>query len=246
MARQKGITTLSGTLGDLNFFVAKGKGYARIAGGGFNGDAIKTKDSMVRVRENYTEFGAASTTLKQFRRALLPVFHPSKSKDLHERLMRLFMQLKDLDAVSVRGKRRVGKGLLTAKGKHLLNNFVFLPTKALEFIVSQGVYDPGSQTLSFSSMDLSKLSFIKGSTHIALRLIVIDFDFETLSYTHQVSDTVLLGREIIEVFSLTHYTVVASEHARIVALGLQFCEVFGAEVYPMKGLSGLGCKVIDC
>jgi hypothetical protein len=246
MARQKGITTLSGTLGDLNFFVAKGKGYVRIAGGGFNGDAIKTKDSMVRVRENYTEFGAASTTLKQFRRSLLPVFQPPKSKDLHERLMRLFMQLKDLDGISVRGKRRVGNGLLTAKGKHLLKHFAFLPTKVLDYIVSKGSYDSVNQTLSFTPMDLSKVKFIKGSTHIALRLIVIDFNFEALTYTHYISDTVLLGREQIEAFSLAPATVVAPEHTRIVALGLQFCEVFGEEVYPMKGLSGLGCQVIDC
>uniref|UniRef100_UPI00404A2769 hypothetical protein n=1 Tax=Gelidibacter sp. TaxID=2018083 RepID=UPI00404A2769 len=246
MARQKGITTLIGTLGDLNFYVAKGKGYVRMAGGGFNGEAIKTKDSMVRVRENATEFGAASTTLKQFRRALLPVFHPPKSKDLHQRLMGLFMELKDLDGVSIRGARRVAKGLLTVKGKHVLKHFDFLPTKALDYIVSKGVYDPTSQTLSFTPMDLSKIPFIKGSTHIALRLIVIDFDFETLSYTHQCSDTVLLGREQIETFSLAPTTVVPPEHTGIVALGLQFCEVFGTEIYPMKGLSGLGCQVIDC
>jgi hypothetical protein len=95
-------------------------------------------------------------------------------------------------------------------------------------------------------MDLSKVKFIKGSTHIALRLIVIDFNFEALTYTHYISDTVLLGREQIEAFSLAPATVVAPEHTRIVALGLQFCEVFGEEVYPMKGLSGLGCQVIDC
>ncbi len=112
-----------------------------MAGGGFNGDAIKTKDSMVRVRENSTEFGAASKALKQFRRSLRPVFNPPKNKDLHQRLMRLFTQLKDLDGVSARGSRRVANGIVTVKGKHLLKNFVFLPTNALDFIVSHGEFD---------------------------------------------------------------------------------------------------------
>ena len=52
MATQKGIISLTGTLGDINFYFRKGKAVARKAGGGFNGKAIKTKPSMVWIREN--------------------------------------------------------------------------------------------------------------------------------------------------------------------------------------------------
>jgi len=245
MARQNGIINISGTIGDLNFYITKGKGYVREAGGGFNGDAIRTKDSMVRVRENATEFGAVSKALKQFRRSLLPVFNPPKSKDLHQRLMHLFTQLRDVDNISVRGERRVAKGILTAKGKHLLKHFVYLPNKALDFIVSHAGFDWASQTLSLTPMDLRTVKFIKGSTHVALRVIVIDFDFETLTYTSQTSETVLLARESVAAISLVPNLVVAPQHTGIVAIGLQYCEMFGDEVYPSKGVSGLGCRVLE-
>ena len=79
MARQKGLFKVTGTLGNVNFYVVNGVGYARKAGGGFNGKAIKTKASMRRVRENASEFGHCSSVKKAFRIALLPIFNPPKS-----------------------------------------------------------------------------------------------------------------------------------------------------------------------
>ena len=67
MASQKGIFPLEGTLGGVNFYYRKGKAVARKSGGGFNGMAIKTKDSMVRVRENGSEFGSVSKVKKMIR-----------------------------------------------------------------------------------------------------------------------------------------------------------------------------------
>jgi len=246
MARQQGIVKITGTVGGLNFYVAKGKGYVRMAGGGFNGEAIKTKESMVRVRENYTEFGAASRALKTFRRSLLPVFNPPKYRPLHTRLMRLFTQLKDLDGQSTRGNRRVANGLATSKGKKLLSDFVFLPDcTALGFISSHGEFDWATQSLSFSPMDLRSVKFIPGSNHIALSLLVVDFDFEHLSYTFSTSEPVMLPQEQVGTFSLQPESVVAPVHTGIVVLGLRFCEVFDGEVYPAKGISGYGCEVLE-
>lgn len=57
MAYQKGLIELEGTLGGLNFYIKKGKPMVRKSGGGFTAKAIKTKPSMVRVRESNNEFG---------------------------------------------------------------------------------------------------------------------------------------------------------------------------------------------
>ena len=142
MARQKGLFKVTGTLGGVNFYVVKGIGYARAAGGGFNGKAIKTKPSMVRVRENASEFGHCSSTKKAFRLALLPLFDPPKSSTLHRRMMGLFIGLKDLDGNSPRGERRVAQGVSTAKGKRLLKTFVFVPEcQATGFVVPQSTFD---------------------------------------------------------------------------------------------------------
>lgn len=42
MAKVKNIVGLQGTIGGVNFYLRKGVPLARAAGGGFNGDAIKT------------------------------------------------------------------------------------------------------------------------------------------------------------------------------------------------------------
>ena len=246
MAKQKGVIKISGTVEGLNFYFSKGKAYVRAAGGGFNGDAIRTKANMVRVRENSTEFGAASKALKQFRRALRPVFNPPKHRALHVRLMRLFAQLKDLDPVSERGERGVLHGIGTAKGRQLLTHFMLLPDcRVLDAIAMHGQFDWASQTLTFNAMDFSGLRFPKGATHAALSLIVVDFDFEHLTYTSQISETILLNHGPVAPFTLTPETVVAPQHTGIVALGLRFCEVLEDEVYPAKGISGLGCVVLE-
>lgn len=246
MARQKGIIKITGTVGGLNFYIAKGEAFVRQAGGGFNGDAIRTKESMRRVRENATEFGAASMALKQFRRSLLPVFSPPKYRPLQTRLMGLFMELKVLDGISTPGNRRVAQGLTTLKGKQLLKDFVFLPDcMALNYIASRAQFDWETQTLHFAAMDLRNETFITGSSHLALSFMVIDFDFETLTYTSQVSETVMLGKDEVAAFSLDVAEVVPPQHTGIVALGLRFCEVLGEEVYPARGISGLGCRVVE-
>ena len=76
MAKQGGMFPLDGTLGGINFYKRKGKWVARRSGGGFNGKAIKTKDSMARVRENGSEFGITSRAKKLLRMATdLALFH---------------------------------------------------------------------------------------------------------------------------------------------------------------------------
>ncbi len=52
MAKVKSLIELKGTLSGLNFYTRQGVAVVRAAGGGFNGDAIRTKPSMLHVREN--------------------------------------------------------------------------------------------------------------------------------------------------------------------------------------------------
>jgi hypothetical protein len=246
MARQKGLFKVIGTLGDVNFYVVNGVGYVRRAGGGFNGKAIRTQPSMVRVRENASEFGHCSSAKKAFRLALLPLFDPPKSSALHRRLMGLFIQLKDMDPISKRGQRRVAKGTATAKGKRLLKDFVFVPEcKALDFIESQCSFDWNTQTLSVNVMDLNILAFPKGATHLGLTVGVLDFDFEGLKHTMHLSHTVYLeNNRPVGGFTLQPDPIMSPKHTGLAVLGLQFVEVRDTEVYVLKTMKACGCAVI--
>ena len=90
MAKVKSIIALNGTIGDINFYKRKGVLLARTAGGGFNGEAIRTKASMVRVRENGSEFKGCMQTVQFFKQGLQPFLSTFKDGTLHQRLVSLF------------------------------------------------------------------------------------------------------------------------------------------------------------
>lgn len=247
MARQKGLFKVTGTLGGVNFYVVKGVGYARIAGGGFNGKAIRTKPNMVRVRENASEFGHCSSTKKAFRLALLPLFDPPKSSTLHRRMISLFTSLKDLDGVNTRGERRVSQGVATAKGKRLFRNFVFVPEcQATGFVVTQCTFDWTSQTLSTSALDLNALPFPKGATHLGLTLGLLDFDFGNLKQSLQSSPTVYLEKNTtVATFTLQPDVVAPPHYTGFAVLGLQFVAFINNEVYGLEAIKAYGCVLIS-
>ncbi|HMC00283.1 MAG TPA: hypothetical protein VKN14_04500, partial [Flavobacteriaceae bacterium] len=174
MARQKGLMKFSGTIGDLNFYVTKGVGYVRKAGGGFNGEAIRNKPSMQRVRENASEFGHCSTIKKQYRLALQHFLHDYKDPKLHGRMMTLFTKIKDLDTISERGQRHVGHGIKASTGKRLLKHFKFTPTGLLDRLLANSSFSWANQTLSIVKLELKSSLFPKDATHIGLQLGVLD------------------------------------------------------------------------
>ncbi|WP_250432448.1 hypothetical protein [Hanstruepera flava] len=246
MARQKGIFKITGTLGDVNFYVIKGIGYARKAGGGFNGEAIRTQPNMQRVRENASEFGHCSQVKKAFRLALMPFLHGYRHNKLHARMMTLFTSIKALDTVSERGKRRVTEGLQTAKGRYLLRQFAFTPQHSLlDALKRQATFDWNTQRLTINDFAPKAYKAPKAATHLGVTLGVLDFDFDSLEHSLAVSPT-----HFIEVdagttsFELEPEQVVVPSHVGIVVLGVRFYEVIETEVYGLDSMIGVGLLVI--
>lgn len=246
MARQKGLFKITGTLSDINYYTVDGVTYARKAGGGFNGDAIRTKASMIRVRENASEFGHCSSTKKQFRLALLPFLKGLKEKKLHQRMMQLFLELKSLDAVSERGHRRVYHGLQTLKGKRLLRQFEFTPKHAiLEALQDHGSFDWALQKLSVRNFNMNGIKTPKTATHLGLRLGVLDFDFEDLDSVLQVSSPsyLAIGAEL-SYFELLPELVMPPQHTGIAILELRYYKIIGTEVYALEEKLSIGVLAV--
>lgn len=188
MARQKGIIKLSGTIGDINFYTAKVKSYARKAGGGFNGKAIKTKESMQRVRENGSEFGHCS----RVKRKLLEAFRPyvvKRERGFHGKCMSLFLKLKSLDQDSNRGHRKVDKGLQTAEGRRNFRDFPFgKPLKFLDVVAYRWRFDEMEQRLEFPSFNRSQYDDLTAVTEIKLSIYLLDFNFGKLELEKHLLD----------------------------------------------------------
>jgi hypothetical protein len=246
MARQKGLIKITGTLDDVNFYVSNGVAYARKAGGGFNGDAIKNNRSMQRVRENGSEFGHCSRVKKQFRLALLPFLKDLKGKALHSNMTQLFLAIKALDAVSERGQRNVAQGLQTAKGKRLLRQFEFTPQSSLlNALYSQTSFDWASQSLHISDFNPRDFKAPKAATHVGVTLGVLDFDFETLASSFKVSTAYFLpvGAGATS-FDLQPNAVITPEYVGIAIFGVRYYEVIDTEVYGLD--TCVGVRVLEC
>lgn len=247
MAKQKGIIPLVGTIGGVNFYYLNGKPVARTAGGGFNSAAIKHKKSMERVRENGKEFGACSRVNKMFRQALRPFYMRYKFTFFHSRLMRLFTDLKSLDAVNGRGARCVSKGVATAKGKQLLVDFNYtpncVPRTVLPFLYA---VDEATCVCTVSRFAIDKVVFIPGATHVAIQYGVLDFNFETLVFDMHLADVQLLSRTATD-SSLTFVpnSLPVGTGVLLAVVGVRYYQEIDGELYVLNSEKGVGIEVLQ-
>ncbi|WP_434036329.1 hypothetical protein [Formosa sp. 4Alg 33] len=246
MAKQKGIIPIVGTLGGFNFYYLKGKPIVRVAGGGFNGKAIKTKASMQRVRENGSEFGHCSRVNKIFRQALHPFYAGYTFSHFHSRLMTLFTRIKTLDTTSARGARRVGIGVDTAVGVRELCDFEYTPDcrphTVLPFPFSM---DWGTYTLSISDVDVAQIPFISGATHVVVQFGVLDFDFETLNYQLHLADAVPVSKTFSDpLISMTPNTVPSGSGTLLAVCGVRYYQEVAGVLYELNRSEAVGIEVV--
>ncbi|VXA91586.1 conserved hypothetical protein [Flavobacterium sp. 9AF] len=232
MAKGKGIVQLTGTLQGFTFYLLDGKQVVRTAGGGFNGEAIKTKASMARVRENSSEFKNCMQTVASFKQMLQPYLQLLKDGKLHQRLVRVFTQLKAFDITSTRGQRIVAKGLATAHGRDLLRGYVLTQDGSLQSMLQQAyIFDEqnGLQVPHFNTTPLFT-NTIADQMELFLRYILIDangeFSFvqsEKLVIDHNFSGDVALAVPILPDYNC----------CVVVAIGRFFQEING-NFYPLS------------
>ena len=182
MAKVSGIIQIEGTLSGITFYKRKGVWIARKAGGGFNGKAIKTKASMVRVRENGSEFGRCMKNVQLFKKALFPLLVLIKDTDRHARIVSLFTKIKNSDVVSERGSRSVAVGLQLESGRDLLMNYLLTKGKDLASFFAMGYLFEWETGIRFYNLDGSHLFFPKGAHIIEIQLMYARIDFENQQY----------------------------------------------------------------
>lgn len=246
MARQKGIVPLVGTIGGINFYYRNGKPVARKAGGGFNGDAIKTKPSMARVRENNTEFGNCSKVKKSINISLYPFLRYYKEGTLHGRMMQLFQRIKDCDTISVKGKRKVGNGILTSAGKELLQQFNFTPNCRVEEVVPmKAIYDEATCKYSVEDFDISLVRFPKSATHFELQFGVLGIDFDLAIYKMLMATPKIFGKnEPITQFSFVPTILPDAGLHRFAFIGVTFYQEVNGINYVLKEEGNVGLMYV--
>lgn len=237
MANQKGIITLEGNLAGINFYIRKGKPVARKAGGGFTAKAIKNKSSMIRVRENNTEFGHCSKVKKQLRLALLPFLQMHHDPGLHGRMMRMLQEVKNYDTVSERGQRTVFMGLQNTMGCKLFTSFAFTTARNVKNTLHcECIYNSENFTLTLDRFDIKKVAFPLAATHLEIRFGVLAFDFAMLTHTLHESIPLLLDQNASDsTISFTLPTIPETNMTLLAFCGLRFYQEVSGDMYALKG-----------
>lgn len=130
MATYESLIKIKGAVGDLVFYNLNGKNVVRKKSG-FNKTAFKKSPSYEKVRQNSSEFGHCSKVGKIIRASLADYIKEAGDPLLYQKFAKRMTEIKDLDAVSERGKRTVKEGLKTEEGKALLRGFPLGNTKNL-------------------------------------------------------------------------------------------------------------------
>ena len=234
MAKVKSLFELTGTLSGLNFYTRKGVAVVRTAGGGFNGKAIRTQPSMVRVRENGNEFKGCMQTVRFFKQSLNPFLCTFKDGTLHQRLVSLFTKIKDLDAVAIRGERSVHGGMQTAAGRELLETYLLTSRIRVDGLLHQRVVFDWATGFSVPDFDGGLVSFPGGASHLALRVGWLTFDFSSYDFSFGSS-------EVLAVSATDKGTLVIPapilDHANGVHIGVvlvRFVQEINGVFYPLK------------
>jgi len=169
MAKLHGILKLSGSIDELSYYKTK-FGYVVRRKGGFNSKRLKKDKAYVRSRETASEFGNCSRLGKLIRDGFKMCIKQKGDQLLSSRLNSVLIKIKNLDAVSARGKRSVTKGLETSEGLKLLRGFDFNTEAHLTRILKRAVkVDTGDKHIKIKGLVPKKdLVFPKGASHFSI------------------------------------------------------------------------------
>lgn len=241
MARVTGPFKITGTIDGINFYQDGGENYARKAGGGFDGDAIKTKDSMVRVRENASEFGHCASVKSVFMRALHPYLSKLKGRKLHSGMTSLFVQIKNFDPVSERGVRRVAHGLTTTDGRNLLLTYSYPERFTVDQVLGNRFQvDMATHNCSCPDFDVSGIAFPEYATHVGLLYGVVVMDFEGIqAKTFLAEEYYIAKNDVNHPISLNPVNAPSGTGVRIAVMGVRFYQEVNGVMTRLEAKRGV-------
>lgn len=242
MAKQTGPFKHSGTIGGINYYIRDGKGFLRAAGGGFTREAIKKSPKMDRVRENNSEFGHFSAAKKMFKDSLHLFYGNQRDSALHQEMMAAFLQLKQFDQTSERGKRNCVAGLQNPEGKHFFKSLEFAKEP---LILRHAHYDAESCTYT-ANLNPAQLPYRNGATHAELYLGVVVMDFTTMSATLFASAPLRIAKgDSTSNLQLTPPEAPTGNGIRIAVLWHRYLKEVNGEFYLLKDKAVYGLRVLD-
>jgi hypothetical protein len=178
MARQKGLLRFKGTLDGLTFYKTKDGSLVRTKGG-VEKDRIMNDPKFIRTRENMEEFSSSAASGKLLRKTTRTLMMNAKDGNVTSRLTKIMSQIKNMDTVSVRGKRNVGIGITNPNALLLLKGFDYNNLSPLSTVLfAPYVLTPATGQIDINPFTpINDVMFDNAATHISFRgaFAIIDF-----------------------------------------------------------------------
>lgn len=237
MASQKGILPFKGRIGTISFFESKKGGFSARQRKGIDPKRVANDPAFQRTRENGEEFGRACVAGRLLRSSLRSLLKNCRDGTLIARLVKEIMKVIHADQVSPRGSRNVIDG-----EAELLQGFEFnsnSPLSSVMLPVYTASIDRTSGTLSVTIPSFVPTDLViapPGSTHFRIVSAGVEIDFESKVYTMQQSATEQQPLDSAEtaVIALNNSVTANSTHPLFLALGIQFYQKAGGQMYPFN------------
>jgi hypothetical protein len=235
MAQQTGILGIKGTVGGL-VFAKDGSVRQKPAS---NKSTFNSSSSMVRVRENASEFGAAATAGKLVRDALRTQIQAASDRLMVSRLAKVMKSIINLDYTSDRGMRTV-----VAANAAQLVGFNFNQSAGL----GQSLYSPytvtpdgATVTLAIPSLNPTvDIAAPAGATHFEILFGVASVNFLAKTYASATVDSPLgilpltgaAQTNVSQVATLP--TAPTADELVIGVLGMNYYQQLNGKYYPLN------------
>lgn len=193
MPRYSSLFRVEGTLGEVNFYKNE-DGYFMRSKGGVSKERIQNDPSYIRTRENNKEFGNSAEGGKLLRRAIIDLLADAKDSKVSSRLTQRMTKVKNLDATSVRGQRKVSIGIQTPDGKTILKAFDFNRHAVLTAVLlSDFTLNTATGEIVIDNFTpIQRLDIPEGATHVTFSAGFLNLDFATTVKDLQLSNEVNL------------------------------------------------------
>lgn len=181
MAKQKSFLKIEGTIQDLTFYQGTDGAYYVRSKGGVSKNRIKNDPAFQRTRENGVEFGEVARSGKMFRRAISDLIYNVKDLSRTARLTGTLARVKNEDATSDRGERKVHIGIGTLRGKQELVGFEFNRKSPIGKVLKVNFeIDTTAGEISIPGFNPARhLDLPQGATHVEIQAGKLRFDFES-------------------------------------------------------------------
>ena len=247
MAKTKGNVRIKGSLDQWTFYQGPDGQMVRLRGG-VTPERIATDPIFAMTRENGAEFGESAKMGKLLRQSIRPMIMTSADGKVTSRITALMAKVKNLDATSIRGERKVALGLATPAGKLLFQGMDLNVKAPLGTVLFKPfALDTASGKISIAGLNPTRdISVPTGATVVILQGAWAKVDFVTGVYETQYTNEEELA--IVPVATnvlLTPTAVPAGPGVSFFVLEISFGQVVNGLTYRMKNRSFNAVQIVE-